>query len=346
MWKRKGIMTTKLKHLDNFKNFDWDLAKPFYFIAKLESFNEASRVLGIFQPTLTRQMQALERQLGFPLLVRHMTKGVTLTRKGKEFLTLMERIFVDMKAFTGKLDGDAQRPRKIIVATSAALATYEIGDFILDYNDQHPYLKFDLVGKDQALDVILYDFDIAIRPYDKDAKNVHQEPLFTLERKLFASQDYLEKHGSPKTVEDLKDHQLIARPILHAEEECFSDANWILKLGRPCGESHTPCLGANSVELEILAAKKGKGIVAVYKELSIVRESNLVNILPDVKEETPYFFICPDYLKEDCEILEIKTYLKGRMALFCQDMRQVAKDVFLKLTDRNHTKPTNPVASV
>ena len=318
-------MTTKLKHLDNFRNFDWDLAKPFYFIAKLGSFIEASRVLGVIQPTLTRQIQVLERQLGFPLLIRHMTRGVTMTRKGEEFMGILERTFMDMKTFTEKVEADgALRPRKIVIATSTALATYEIGTFVLDYNDQHPHLRFDLIGKDQVLDVILYDFDIAIRPYDANAKDVCQEPLFTLEKKLYASKEYLEKQGSPKTIEDLANHQLIARPILHAEEDCFADANWLLKLGSARGKPYAPCLGANSLEREVLAAKKGKGIIAAYKELSIVREASLVNILPEVKEEIPYFFICPDYLKEDHEILEIKAYLKSRMALFCKGIKQVA----------------------
>jgi DNA-binding transcriptional LysR family regulator len=254
-----------------------------------------------------------------------MTKGVTLTQKGQELLEILERVFVDMKAFAGKCEEDEERrPRKIVIATSTALATYEIGDFILDYNEQHPHLRFDLIGKDEGLDVILYDFDLAIRPYDADAKDVHQEQLFTLERKLYASKEYLEKYGTPKTVEDLKDHELIARPIFHAEEEHFVDANWLLKLGKLRGEAHVACLGANSLEREIRAAKKGKGIIATYKELSIVRESNLVNILPEVSEEVPYFFVCPNHLKKDLEILEIKTYLKGRMALFCQGMKQVA----------------------
>ncbi|MCE3011603.1 MAG: LysR family transcriptional regulator [Proteobacteria bacterium] len=278
----------------------------------------------VTQPTLTRQMQALEQQLGFPLLVRHMDEDVTLTRKGEEFLRILERVFVDMKAFADKVEGNKEHPRKIVIAASTALATYEIGDFILDYNDEHPHLKFDLIGKDQALDVILYDFDIAIRPYDADAKDVCQEPLFTLEKKLYASKEYLEKYGAPKTVEDLKDHPLIARSILHAKEECFSDANWLLKLGRLPGKAQTSCLGASSLEREIDAAKKGKGIIAAYKELSIVRESGLINILPDVRQETPYFFVCPDYLKEDREILEIKNYLQDRMALLCQEMKQVA----------------------
>jgi DNA-binding transcriptional LysR family regulator len=318
-------MTTKLKNLDNFRNFDWDLAKPFYYIAKLGSFIEASRVLGVIQPTLTRQIQAIERQLGFPLLVRHMTKGVSLTRKGEEFLSLLERVFVEMKAFTGKVEGGEKSPRKIVIATSAVLANYEIGDFILGYNEQHPHLRFDLIGKDQALDITLYDLDIAIRPYDKDARNVHQEPLFTLQKKLYASKEYLEKYGTPQTVEELKNHHLIARPILHAEEEHFSDAHWVLKLGKQGREKpHVPYLGANSLEQEIRAAKRGNGIIAAYKELSLVRESNLVNILPDIKEEVQYYFLCPDYLKADPVIQEIKIYLKRRMGLPCQGMKQVA----------------------
>jgi hypothetical protein len=64
--------------------------------------------------------------------------------------------------------------------------------------------------------------------------------------------------------------------------------------------------------------------MAAYKELSIVRESNLVNILSDAKEAVQYYFLCPDYLKDDPEIQEIMTYLKGRVGLYCQGMKEVA----------------------
>ena len=97
-------MTTKLKNFENYRNFDWDLTKSFYFIAKSGSFIEASRVLGVIQPTLTRQVQALEKQLGFPLLVRHMAKGVTLTRKGEELMNRLEDIFQSLREFATDLD--------------------------------------------------------------------------------------------------------------------------------------------------------------------------------------------------------------------------------------------------
>src|SRR5262245_29927468 len=86
-------MTMKLKNFDNYKNFDWDLTKTFFFVAKLGSFTAASKVLGVLQSTLTRQVQALEKQIGFPLLVRRMTVGVTPTRKGEELLVILEKTF-------------------------------------------------------------------------------------------------------------------------------------------------------------------------------------------------------------------------------------------------------------
>jgi hypothetical protein len=50
------------------------------------------------------------------------------------------------------------------------------------------------------------------------------------------------------------------------------------------------------------------------KELLIARESDLINILPDVKQEAPYSFICPISLKNDPEIIKIKDHLKSSMA--------------------------------
>jgi DNA-binding transcriptional LysR family regulator len=101
--------------------------------------------------------------------------------------------------------------------------------------------------KNKAQALKAHDFDIAIRPYDADAKGVYQEPLFTLEKKLYASQDYLEKHGAPKTVEDLKNHRLIGRFILRAEEYPFSNANWLLKVGRPSGEPGCQFFGTGNL---------------------------------------------------------------------------------------------------
>ena len=132
--------------------------------------------------------------------------------------------------------------------------------------------------------------------------------LFSLVKKLYASAEYLEKYGEPQTVEDLKQHRMIA--FGHPEVHPYADINWILKLGMPEGKLHEPIFTSNSVECMIEAAKKGLGIVGSYQEMKIVKESKLKNILPTVTDkELKNYIIYPDYLKNDKEVIELKKYL-------------------------------------
>jgi len=155
----------------------------------------------------------------------------------------------------------------------------------------------------------LSDADIAIRPYDPEAQGIQQELLFSLEKKLYASIEYLEKYGEPKTVDDLTNHHLIVNAF-NPEQYPFADILWILRLGMPEGQFNKPSFISNSLELAISAAKRGKGIIGTYEEMSILRDANLLNILPNVKDKAiKVFFTYPDYLVEDPEITSIKNYL-------------------------------------
>lgn len=301
----------KLITAANFRDFDWNKAKLFYHIAKCGSYAKAARLAGTDQPSLTRQIQSLEKQVGSPLLIRKAGFGVVLTRKGEELLEKVAPFFLEMRGFCGNnhVEIGEGNKRKIRIATTNALAAYVIGDLILDYSNHHPQLTFEIIGDDHTIDVILNDVDIAIRPYDSQGQGVQQEPLFTLEKKLFTSREYLEKYSEPKTVDDLKNHHLIVNSF-NPEQYPFADILWILRLGMPEGKFHIPSFISNSLEVAISAAKKGKGIIGTYEEMSILREANLINVLPHVKgKEIKVYFICPDYLKEDSDIIGIKNYL-------------------------------------
>ncbi len=303
------VKKNKLITASNFKDFDWNKAKLFYHIAKSGSFTKAARLSDIDQSVLTRQIQILETQVGCPLLVRK-AGGVSLTRKGEELLKHIAPFFMIMRGFCSNnhsLDDDGKR--KIKIATTHALSAYVISDIILDYSKENPHLIFELIGEDHVLDVILNDVDIAIRPYDEEMTGVIQEPIFTLEKKLYASRSYIEKYGEPQTIDDLKNHHLIAIAS-NPKEYPYSDIHWILKVGIPKGQIHKPVFLSNSVENMINAAKKGIGIIGSYEEMSILRDANLVNILPDVKDnKIEWCLTYPEYLKEDKEISNIKSYL-------------------------------------
>ena len=313
-------MTTKLKNFDNYRNFDWDLTKTFYFIAKLGSFVEASRVLGVIQPTLTRQVQSLEKQLGFPLLVRHMAKGVTLTRKGEELVPILEDIFQTMRGFATDLDAitNMQRQRKVKITTTHAFTAYIFTSLALGYKREKPEVTFELAADDHLTDIVLTDADIGIQPLDpnrkgRKVKGVQADYLFSIEKKLYASANYIKAYGEPKSVEDLVNHHFVAFPQSEASVN-NRIINWVLTLGMPEGELHEPVYTSNSIESLIKAAEEGIGIVGSYGEYEIIKNSSLKNIMPDVKDvPLRMYFIYHDYLKEDEVIMDIKNYFMKKL---------------------------------
>ncbi|MGC8483665.1 MAG: LysR family transcriptional regulator [Thermodesulfobium sp.] len=311
--------TEELEVTPKFRNFDWEKAKTFYYVAKSGSFVNAARLLNISQSALSRQVIYLEQQLGSPLFSRH-RDGIKLTRKGEELFLIIERTFIDLQRFTQHTHAKVSngRKRKIRISSTYAVTAYILTDIIFSYHKNHPDFIFELIGDDHLIDIVLNDVDIAIRPIDSRALNtleeqgVEQEYLFSLEKKLYASKEYLEKHGEPQTVEDLKHHHIIA--FGHPEVHPYADVNWILKLGIPDGKLHEPIFTSNSVECMVAAAKNSIGIVGSYQEMKIIRESNLINILPEVKDkEINDHIIYPKYLKEDKEFINFKNYLKTHL---------------------------------
>ncbi|MBL0942077.1 MAG: LysR family transcriptional regulator [Alphaproteobacteria bacterium] len=299
--------------------FDWDKAKYFYYVAKLGSLSETGKFLNISQPSLSRKISILEDHLKCKLFTRT-PKGLDLTRKGEELFGIIEQTFLMLKGFTynAMVTADNGQKRKIRIATTHAMAAYIFNDLIHDYSKFHTGLVFELIGEDHLLDVLLNDVDITIHGIDESIKNssillnssgIQKEYLFSTQKRLYASVQYLEECGEPQTVEELCNHRLIA--FSHPERHPYADVNWILKLGMPEGKMHDPVFTSNSVECMIGAAKKGVGIVGSYPEMKIIKESKLKNIMPEVKDKgIKDYIIYPDYLKNDQDIIEFKNYLK------------------------------------
>lgn len=295
------------------KNFDWEKAKTFFYVAKCGSFTNAAQFLNISQSALSRQIIYLEQHLGYPLFSRH-NDGLKLTRKGHELFAIIEMLFYELKGFTHNTPTTGNgKKRKIRIATTHAITAYILDDLIFAYNEKSPHLVFELITDDHLIDIILNDVDIAIRPYDPTAKGVQQEKLFTLQKKLYAAPGYLKKYGEPQTVEELKNHCLISHA--HPEDHPYSDINWILRLGLPPGQLHEPIFTSTAVESLAKAAINGRGIIGSYAKMTFIKNSELKNILPFIKDEPiEWDFIYPNHLKQDKEIIKLKEYLHEELS--------------------------------
>jgi DNA-binding transcriptional LysR family regulator len=304
-----------------FLNLDWEKLKAFYYVAKVGNISHAAAFFNTTQSTCSRSITALEKHLGYPLLIRQ-RNGVTLTRKGEELLKIAEDIFFSMKKFTSYIYAPSQlrHKRKIRIAASPALAAYLINDHILAYHELHPDLIFEVVEIEDVLDIILNDIDLAIWSHGLNTSQTEflnrrmiQEPFITLEKRLYASNQYLEKYGKPKTVMELKNHHIIMPSA--SEAFPFDDAKWILGLGivekpRVDKQGRDPIFMSNSLECLIEAAQKGKGILCSFDKLTILQKAGLQTILPDlVLDKRQEYFIYSEHLKDDPDIMHIKEYL-------------------------------------
>lgn len=304
-----------------FLNLDWEKLKAFYYVAKVGNISHAAAFFKTNQSTCSRSITALEKHLGYPLLIRQ-RNGVILTRKGEELLKIAEDIFFSMKKFTSYIYAPSQlrHKRKIRIAASPALAAYLINDHILAYHELYPDLIFEVVGIENVLDIILNDIDLAIWPHGLNTSQIEflnrrtiQEPFITLEKKLYASTQYLEKYGKPKTVIELKNHHIIM-PSISKASPC-DNAKWMLRLGldekpKVRKQERDPIFMSNSLECLIEAAQKSKGILCSYDKLTILQKASLQNILPDlVFDKRQEYFIYPEHLKDDPDIMHIKDFL-------------------------------------
>jgi len=312
------VKKNKLITAANFRDFDWNKAKLFYHLAKCGGFTKAARLAGIDQSVLTRQIQTLEIQVGSRLVTR-VPSGIVLTRKGEELLEKIAPFFLEMRGFCGNahVEIKGEKKRKIRIATTHAFASYIIGDLILDYAAKNPHISFELIADDYLTDIIVSDVDVAIQPLDtrltgKKIKGIHYDHLFSIEKKLYASSEYIRIYGEPQTTTELVKHHIISFP----QSEAFLEVNWILVLGMPEGESHNPVYTSNSIESLVHAAERGVGIIGSYEHYTIIKNSQLINILPHVKnKELKEYFIYPDYLKDDKIIMDIKNFLIKKLNL-------------------------------
>jgi len=301
-----------------FRDLDWEKLKAFYYVAKVGNISHAAHFLNLNQSSFSRSITALEKHLGYPLFVRT-RNGVTLNRKGKELFAIVENIFVSMKGFTSRTYGttNQRQNRKIRIAANPAIAAYILNELILDYNKDHPDLVFEIMGVDQAIDVILHDVDIAIQPHNPMFEGMNcqiiQDPLFTLEKKLYASSHYLERYGEPQNVDDLRNHHFVGPPI---PEACSfgNNSQRALEVKKRGGKECNPVFVSNSFECLVAAAKQGKGILSAYDKITLIHRANLHNILPELTiQKCEEYVVYPNYLKDDQDIMNIKEYLKKRM---------------------------------
>ena len=180
-------------------------------VARLRSFSQAGRELGLSQPSSSRIISELEKEVGVALLTRT-TRGVTLTEAGRDYLERIEPILVALEEADHVARGTGELRGILRIAVSTPLAVREVVPRLPAFMDRHPALRVSLQMNDQRQDLVNESIDVALRFGALTDSNAVALPLGRSRRMLVASPTYLAKAGMPESPGELANHSLIVGP--------------------------------------------------------------------------------------------------------------------------------------
>jgi DNA-binding transcriptional LysR family regulator len=290
---------------------DWDKLRIFQAAADAGSFTHAGETLGLSQSAVSRQVSALEGDLGAPLFHRH-ARGLILTEQGETLLQAVHDVSMKLEAVRSRLIDSRDKPSgDLRVTTTLALGANWLSSRLGEFTDLFPEVKLHLLLSDDDLDLGMREADVALRLREPLQPDLIRRRLFTVHFHAYASAEYLKKAGQPRSVEDLDLHRLVAFGTSSATHFLY-DLNSLLTIGREPKNPRTPHLSINNLAAIIRAVEHGVGI-AVLPDYCVAPNSGLVRLLPQADmPEMDCFLVYAEEMKNVARVQAFRDFLVSK----------------------------------
>ena len=190
--------------------FDWNRARAFLVTAEEGSLSAAARALGMAQPTLGRQVDALEEELGVVLFER-VGRGLTLTPSGLELLDHVRAMGDAANRVSLSAAGQSQSIEgTVCIAASETYAAILLPPIIAKLRRAEPGIDIEIVTSNKASDLRRREADIAIRNFRPTEPDLVAKKIRDVPARLYAAPAYLERIGNPKVPYDLRHADFIS----------------------------------------------------------------------------------------------------------------------------------------
>ena len=290
---------------------DWDKLKIFHAVAEAGSFTSATVILNLSQSAISRQIQSLEEDLKVKVFERH-ARGLTLTENGEYVYKTAHEVISKLKEVETTLSDKKDKPSgKIVVTTVMSFGTTWLTPRIQEFMDLNPEIEVELVFDNKELDLSTRQADIGIFMRRPKQLNYIQKKLIDLNYHIYGSPKYLEKHGYPKTINDLNKHKFIS--FGKGAPSPVYNPDWALKLGMKDNKKRKTCMRVNSVYGLLLAVQSGVGLAALPDYIT-VKQPNIVKVLPNIEGPiTEAHFVYPASLKNVARITSFRNFLFSKI---------------------------------
>ncbi|WP_424971170.1 LysR family transcriptional regulator [Dinoroseobacter sp. S76] len=286
--------------------FDWDHAKTFFAVVEEGSLSGAARALGQTQPTISRQIAALEAALNATLFERT-GRSVMLTPFGADLLDHVQAMARGADLVSLAAMGQSRSIEGQVRITAAELVSALVLPALLtEISVQAPRLEIDIVADNGIRDLVRREADIAIRHARPEQPNLYAKRLRDESMQFCASPRYLESAGHP-TPQTLSAHQIVS----------FVDADRLLSYLVPAGMPLSRAnirYTASSQYVALEMARAGLGI-AILPTHAIAACPDLRPVLTEIEAfKLPTWLVTHSELKTSRRIRLVFDLLAERLS--------------------------------
>jgi DNA-binding transcriptional LysR family regulator len=256
---------------------DWDKLRVFHAAAEAGSFTHAGAALGLSQSAVSRQVSALEQDLAVPLFHRH-ARGLILTEQGELLLRTVREVTIKLDTVQAGLADSREKPHgELRVSATYGIGTNWLAPRLGQFLELYPDIKVRLILSEDELDLGMREADVALRLREPSQPDLIRRRLFAMHYHLYASEDYLSRHGEPRELADLDKHRLLA--IAAPTASFLESLNALLTVGRDPKDPREAALSVNNITALRRAVENSVGI-AVLPDYLIDAGTGLVQLLP------------------------------------------------------------------
>ncbi|WP_199490934.1 LysR family transcriptional regulator [Marinobacter vulgaris] len=183
--------------------FDWNRARAFLVTAEEGSLAAAARSMGMTQPTLGRQVAALESEIGFDLFTRR-GRGLELTPNGIKLLEHVRLMGDAANQFSLSASGKSDVIEgDVSITASELLSTFMLPPMIKALRELEPGIEIEIYSTNEQRDLNRREADIAIRSVRPTQPELIAKRLCSVRGHLYAAKSYLQQLGYPPSIAEL-----------------------------------------------------------------------------------------------------------------------------------------------
>lgn len=293
---------------------DWDKLRIFHAAAEAGSFTHAGDALRMSQSAVSRQVSALERDLGIALFHRH-ARGLVLTEQGDMLYRTATEVLNKLQTAETLLSDTTTKPTgELRITAPIGLGTVWVTQRLREFMELYPDIRVEVILNDDQIDISMREADVAIWTREPEQADLIRRPLFTMRVRAFASTQYVRKFGAPQSLDDLDNHRFVSYSGTPAQH--LSVIRWLETAGRNGKEPRIPAFRANSVVALKYAIRSGIGVGLIPDYLT-EEETDLVTVLNDVQlPKIPIIFVYPEELRTSKKVQVLRDFLVSKARIW------------------------------